>query len=272
MNDYELPLVFFTVLCQWGIGGIIALTLYSLRPIRAGERQMSLSQLKFLVSGLWLIVVIGSLLSMLHLGQPFGAYRAVLGLAHSWLSREVVAFILLNLSLFLLLAVCWLRPQNVFWFRGLGVVTSLLGIAAVIISAQIYYQMVSHPLWHTPLTPLAFLSTTLLLGFSTLGIVLSRCGVVVPATVRYGILIGCLLLLATLFGRYQIAGANAHGIMLWWQLIGSILVGAVLFVLLSLRASLTSSHALMAGAALVSGEIAGRMLFYHNVMSQFPWF
>lgn len=63
--------------------------------------------------------------------------------------------------------------------------------------------------------------------------VLSRCGRGVPST---------------LFGRYQIAGANAHGIMHWWQLIGSML----------------------AGAAWVSGEIAGRMLFYHHIMSHFP--
>ncbi len=272
MNDYELPLVFFTVLCQWGIGGIIALTLYRLRPVRAGETGMTANQLKYLVLGLWGVEVVGSLLSILHLGQPFGAYRAVLGLPHSWLSREVIAFVLVNISLFLLLAVCWLRPQKTSWLTGLGAVTSVLGIAAILISAQIYYQMVSHPLWHTPLTQLAFLSTALLLGFSTLGIYLNRCGLAVPATVRYAILAACLLLMATLAGRYQIAGASARGIMLWWQLIGSVLVGAVLFALLSLRTRLGPTLAVAAGLALVSGEIVGRMLFYHNVMSQFPWF
>ncbi|CAI0938043.1 hypothetical protein [Serratia fonticola] len=51
MNEYELPLVFFTVLCQWGIGGIIALTHYRLRP----NSQMSVGQLKYLVLGLWLV-------------------------------------------------------------------------------------------------------------------------------------------------------------------------------------------------------------------------
>ncbi len=68
MNEYELPLVFFTVLCQWGIGGVIALTLYRLRP----TSQMSVKQLKYLVLGLWLVEVVGSSLSLLHLGSPFG--------------------------------------------------------------------------------------------------------------------------------------------------------------------------------------------------------
>lgn len=268
MNEYELPLVFFTVLCQWGIGGVIALSFYHLRP----ASQMSADRLKYLVSGLWLVEVVGSSLSLLHLGSPFGAYRAVLGLPHSWLSREVIAFILVNISLFLLLATCWLRAQKRAWFITLGIVTSVLGIAAILISAQIYYQMASHPLWHTPLTQLAFLSTAILLGFATLGIYLSYCGLPVPQTVRFGLLAGCLLLLATLIGRYQIAGASAQGIMLWWQLVGSLLVGAVLFAALSLRTRLAPPMAVIAGVALVSGEIVGRMLFYHNVMGQFPWF
>ncbi|WMT12808.1 dimethyl sulfoxide reductase anchor subunit family protein [Serratia fonticola] len=268
MNEYELPLVFFTVLCQWGIGGVIALTLYRLRP----TSQMSVKQLKYLVLGLWLVEVVGSSLSLLHLGSPFGAYRAVLGLPHSWLSREVIAFILVNISLFLLLAACWLWPQKSAWITALGLVTSVVGIAAILVSAQIYYQMASHPLWHTPLTQLAFLSTALLLGFATLGIYLSCCGLPVTRTVRYGLLAGCLLLLATLTGRYQIAGASAQGIMLWWQLVGSMLVGGVLFAVLSLRPRLTPSMAVIAGAAMVSGEIVGRMLFYHSVMGQFPWF
>ncbi|WP_447876898.1 dimethyl sulfoxide reductase anchor subunit family protein [Serratia fonticola] len=268
MNEYELPLVFFTVLCQWGIGGVIALTLYRLRPIS----QMSVGQLKYLVLGLWLVEVVGSSLSLLHLGSPFGAYRAVLGLPHSWLSREVIAFILVNISLFLMLAACWLRPQKSALITTLGLVTSVVGIAAILVSAQIYYQMASHPLWHTPLTQLAFLSTALLLGFATLGIYLNCCGLAVPRTVRYGLLAGCLLLLATLVGRYQIAGASAQGIMLWWQLVGSMLVGGVLFAVLSQRTRLVPSMAVIAGVALVSGEIVGRMLFYHNVMGQFPWF
>lgn len=268
MNEYELPLVFFTVLCQWGIGGIIALTLYRLRP----ASRMTVEQLKYLVAGLWLVEVVGSSLSLLHLGSPLGAYRAVLGLPHSWLSREVIAFIVVNISLFLLLATCWLRPHKAAWITTLGVVTSVLGIAAILISAQIYYQMASHPLWHTPLTQLAFLSTALLLGFATLGIYLSRCGLPVPQAIRCGLLVGCLLLLATLVGRYQIAEASAQGIMLWWQLVGSLLVGAVLFAALSLRTRLAPSMAVVAGLALVSGEIVGRMLFYHNVMGQFPWF
>lgn len=110
------------------------------------------------------------------------------------------------------------------------------------------------------------------LASTTLGISLSCCGLAVTRTVRYGLLAGCLLLLATLIGRCQIAGASAQGIMIWWQLVGGMLVGAVLFAVLSLHKRLTSLMAVIAGAALVSGKIVDRMPFYHNVMGQFPWF
>ena len=33
-------------------------------------------------------------MSMGHLGDPLGAYRSVLGVAHSWLSREAIRALL----------------------------------------------------------------------------------------------------------------------------------------------------------------------------------
>ena len=38
------------------------------------------------------LATIAAVSSTLHLGRPQFAYRAILGIRHSWLSREIVAF------------------------------------------------------------------------------------------------------------------------------------------------------------------------------------
>lgn len=268
MSEYELPLVLFTVLGQWGIGGVLALTLYQLTTAPSAVDGLSHQQITTTALGLWLITVIGSSLSLAHLGSPLGAYRALLGLGHSWLSREALAFVLLNGCLLLWLLACWLRPQQRTLTIGLGLLSTALGAIAILASAQIYYQMASHPLWHTPFTQLAFLATSLLLGFASVGMVLSGYGHAVPRIIRYGMLLGTLLALGALAGRYQIVGASTQGILLWWQLLASILVAAALLMLLRGGLRLSPTSALLAGIILLSGELAGRMLFYSNVMGQ----
>ncbi|MDN0120081.1 dimethyl sulfoxide reductase anchor subunit [Yersinia frederiksenii] len=272
MDQYELPLVFFTVLSQWGIGGVLALTLYRLSTVQSDKAGLSLQQFKTLALALWLIEVLGSSLSLAHLGSPAGAYRAILGINHSWLSREAVAFVLLNGCMLLWLLTCWRRPQQTALISVLGLLSVVVGTGAILASAQIYSQMVGHSLWHAPFTQLAFLGTPVLLGFTTLGIVLNVCGLVVPRIIRYGILLGILLVIGALIGRYQIAEASAAGLLLWWQLCAGILVSAALFTLLRSGARFSPAVGLLAGIAVVSGELVGRMLFYSSVMGQLPLF
>lgn len=52
---------------------------------------LSTKALRTTIALIWLIEVVGSSMSMGHLGDPLGAYRSVLGIAHSWLSREAIA-------------------------------------------------------------------------------------------------------------------------------------------------------------------------------------
>ncbi|MEY0604180.1 dimethyl sulfoxide reductase anchor subunit family protein, partial [Providencia huaxiensis] len=101
----ELPLVFFTVMSQWGIGAILALTIYQMNASK--ENILSGGVLRRAVLAIWLIEVIGSSMSMGHLGVPLEAYRSILGLSHSWLSREAVTFILLNGLVTLWALSCW---------------------------------------------------------------------------------------------------------------------------------------------------------------------
>jgi len=108
--------------------------------------------------------------SILHLGRPQYAYRAVLGLGHSWLSREIVAF-----GLFAPLACAyagvvvapstWPLPQDVVSLLSWGVVT--IGALALFCSIMIY-SSVRRDFWSFPRTSIRFVMTSLWLGLATL--------------------------------------------------------------------------------------------------------
>ncbi len=79
-------------------------------------------------------------LATLHLGRKTRAYRAILNLRRSWLSREVV-----SLSTFFALAVgyLWMAPGDV-W---LGRVTALVGFFALLCADYVYSVLrTGHPL------------------------------------------------------------------------------------------------------------------------------
>src|SRR5262249_40111226 len=89
--------------------------------------------------------------SVFHLGQPRRAWRALVGLRTSWLSREIAGF-----SLFALLAAlscfrAWIEPL---------VVAS--GIIAVACSVMVY-AATRRPTWSGPATGFRFFSSSLVL-------------------------------------------------------------------------------------------------------------
>ena len=110
--------------------------------------------------------------SVLHLGRPLHAYRAVIGLRHSWLSREILAF-----GLFAALAAAyaaWLGTEHAGW-RGppvgagaaawLGWGVALSGAAGVLCSVMVY-QSTKRDFWNGPATACRFLLTTAVLGLA----------------------------------------------------------------------------------------------------------
>ena len=104
----------------------------------------------------------------LHLGRPLLAYRAVLGLRHSWLSREIVAFgVFANLAA-VYAVVLWFFPQLDTTARPLvlggGVVAA--GLTGVFCSMMIYVYT-QRPFWSGSRTFVKFSLTTVWLGLST---------------------------------------------------------------------------------------------------------
>jgi DMSO reductase anchor subunit len=146
MSEYELPLVFFTVFCQWAVGTIVAITVLILAQPSWLSDEKRFNVLRQLALGIVAINILGSVLSLLHLGSPTGAYRAILGIGHSWLSREVIAFALLNAVVVIWAAMMFRFNSNPRLIRQVSLLASGAGVAAILVSAQVYYQMASHPL------------------------------------------------------------------------------------------------------------------------------
>ncbi|MDM2736453.1 dimethyl sulfoxide reductase anchor subunit [Citrobacter sp. Ct235] len=262
MEHYELPLVFFTVFAQWGIGGVLALTVCQ----SGRKRKFSAVQYRMLALRFWVITVLGSCASLAHLGSPEGAYRSLAGLGNSWLSREVVAFIVLNGVMFCWLLLCRFKPVQ----RGvilLGGVTALVGLGTILVTSQVYYQMPLHPLWHNVATPVAFLGTAFLTGFMSVAVA-RACWHLPSSTIcNAGIVVGIALSAGALVLRYQVSGADASSPLLWWQLFASVCVAV--WGISHLNRGMRSWVWVI---LIITGELAGRMLFYSNVMSGAPWF
>ena len=82
------PLVVMLALTQLSVGAFIAGLIFE--RLMGGPAELSLRPLHAVNSlGFGLLALTASLF---HLGRPRYAFRAVLGLRHSWLSREIVAF------------------------------------------------------------------------------------------------------------------------------------------------------------------------------------
>lgn len=96
----------------------------------------------------------GLLASTLHLGNPQRFLRAFTQVATSWLSREGAVSVAL-MGLFFAYCVHW-------WLTGapsrtLGIVSSVLAVAAVVCTAMIYAQLRTVPRWSGPFTVPMFL-------------------------------------------------------------------------------------------------------------------
>lgn len=167
----HLPLVVMLVLTQlsvgafgWGVG---------LEWLAGAELMQPIAKVQAGVALAFGLLALAA--STFHLGRPQYAFRAVLGIRHSWLSREIVAF-----GLFAGLACAYaaalvsplshsLGAEAVRWL-GWSVVA--VGAAAVFCSVMIY-AFVHRELWTFSRTIVRFSLSAALLGLATVLLVLA---------------------------------------------------------------------------------------------------
>ena len=153
-ENAHAPLVVMLVLTQVATGGFLS---EFVARVMGFQPPLAMTLISLIVG------LAGIAASLLHLGRPLYAYRALIGLRHSWLSREVAAF-----GLFANLAI--VHTAAVLWRPGLAFATSaavaMAGIAAVACSVMVYH-VVRRPFWHATLSGIKFAGTVIVAGFGT---------------------------------------------------------------------------------------------------------
>ncbi len=122
------------------------------------------------------LICIGLLSSLLHLGNPQRAWRALSQWRSSWLSREGVMAIATFVPLTSNAALClFMNRQG----TVLGLITVFGAIITVYCTSMIYASLKTVDSWHTKLTPLCFLLFSLAGGL-LLGALFAGGGNVLP--------------------------------------------------------------------------------------------
>lgn len=160
MEKYNISIVVFTWLTQASVGLVILRALY-IRRSSAGEDKIYITGRYILLTS-FVLLVTGLLFSFTHLDYPQHAYNALNNIISSWMSREILAEIIL---LFILLA--W-YITNGFRIKKtplfiLEILAAVSGITLIYFMIRTYMLPSLHEL-NTPAFPLSFIITPLLAG------------------------------------------------------------------------------------------------------------
>lgn len=155
----EWPLMTFTLLSQLAIGSFIMLVLMRAHFAHSQDSKAGKELTGFGFKAVGPLTVLALVFSLFHLGAPLGAYRSILNMGSSWLSREI-----LTAGGFLVL---WFFTYRAYKKdqagNTLGLITSLLGLAAIFSMASIYTNSI-RPAWSNVNTYVAFFGATFALG------------------------------------------------------------------------------------------------------------
>ena len=157
---HEWPLVLFTVLGQCVVGATLISGLVWLELADQREARQRLVRSMFFI---WLLMGIGFLASVMHLGSPLRAFNSLNRVGASALSNEIASGALFFAvgGIWWLLAVLEKMPAALgkIWL----VITLLLGLLFVLAMTRVY-QIDTVPTWYTGYTTSAFFLTVLLSG------------------------------------------------------------------------------------------------------------
>jgi Fe-S-cluster-containing dehydrogenase component/DMSO reductase anchor subunit len=156
------PLVVMLVLTQLSVGAfLVGLVLQSLARPDVLADITHVNAISALVFGL---LAMGA--AVFHLGRPLCAFRAVIGLWTSWLSREIVAFGGFAAMAAAYAAILWYAPRFASLERPVGIAVVIFGLFGVACSIMIY-QCTNRTFWNGSSTSLKFVLTMVILGLGS---------------------------------------------------------------------------------------------------------
>lgn len=161
------PLIIMLVLTQLSVGAFIVSLL--LKTTMSSAVWATLQPVH--ASGALFFGLVALSASVLHLGRPLYAFRGILGLKHSWLSREILAFgIFAKLAIVYFLAVqaeVWGVTGARLLVAPLSEAVALAGATGVFCSVMIY-AFTKRELWSVLRTSIRFGLSTALLGVAAI--------------------------------------------------------------------------------------------------------
>ncbi|PIX61323.1 MAG: DMSO reductase [Lysobacterales bacterium CG_4_10_14_3_um_filter_64_11] len=135
--------IFFTTLSGAGYGMLFWLGLhYAWSPLPLSREFAAI-----LFALALLLISIGLLSSLLHLGKPARAWRALSQWQSSWLSREGLLAMTSYAPALGLMALIWLGALSL-PAQALGALLALIALATVSATAMIYASLRTIPAWH----------------------------------------------------------------------------------------------------------------------------
>lgn len=269
---HEWPLMIFTVLGQCVAGGFIVMALALMTGIR--DRQQK-KRVEWTMIVLWVLMGIGFMASVLHLGSPLRAFNSLNRIGDSALSNEIASG-----SLFFAVGgFWWLITVLGKMPAGLGklwmMLTMVLGVVFVWMMCRVYL-IDTVPTWDSVWTPLNFF-LTMFIGGPLLGCLLLRAaGVsgwgmrILPVITLVALVISAVVVLlqgmslATIHSSIQQAAAliPQYGSLMAWRML--LLAGAlVCWIVPQLKGRQPGEGILILAFVLVlAGELIGRGVFY----------
>ncbi|EJD8838745.1 dimethyl sulfoxide reductase anchor subunit family protein [Salmonella enterica] len=267
---HEWPLVLFTVLGQCVAGALIVSGYGWLTTKDDVAKQRIVRSMFFL----WLVMGLGFLASIMHLGSPMRAFNSLNRVGASALSNEIAA----GSVFFAVGGIWWLVAVLGKMPPVLGKVWLLVSMAlgvAFIWAMTLVYQIDTVPTWYNGYTTLAFFLTAFLCGpvFAALLLRIARvpfCSVTF-ASISGLALVVCVavivlqgLSLSTIHSSVQQAShlVPDYGMLQVWRIV-LLAAGLGCWLCPLIRRREPHTVGLLLGVVLVlAGEIIGRGLFY----------
>lgn len=167
-----LSVIFFTTLSGAGYGLLVWLGISVMLLQSRGSMAAQLTSMQLIAAALGVILVtIGLLCSLGHLGKPQRAWRSFSQWRTSWLSREGVLSLLTYLPALAMVLLLWRAEKSADAAAMLavaGMLTTLLSLATIACTAMIYASLKPIPAWTHPLVLPGYLLFALLGGAALL--------------------------------------------------------------------------------------------------------
>jgi anaerobic dimethyl sulfoxide reductase subunit C (anchor subunit) len=168
MDARNWALITFTILVQMSVGAMWVLGIvhyYAARKYGAEEADRLSDRALF---ALVPVIALAFIASLIHLGNPFRAYRAVAHLGTSWLSAEIFFGVIFAVLAFVFAFLQWRKIGSSVLRNVVAWLAALDGLVLVFSMSNVYL-LPAQPAWNSWATPVSFYVTAFLLGSMAMG-------------------------------------------------------------------------------------------------------